>query len=390
MSVNTMSYEQIATVLNDIYKAVTGKESAIAPKNTAEFTSVATTVLEAGYDPVMAAISGMVSKTIFSNRPYNRKFKGLEVDSLKWGARVRKIQFQDREAEDNEEFKLIDGESIDPFKINMPKPLETNFYGFATYARNDTTFLDQLNQAFKGPEQLGEFMAAKVQNISDQIEQDHESLARMCVANFMGGKIAADNGIFHCLTEYAEETGVTLDQTTVFHPDNFLHFTDWLFNTVERLSKRMAERTQAYQIQVEGKEITRHTPQADQRIYLYDPLKIAIDKRVLANTYHDNYLKFAENEGVTFWQNFMEPTKLDVTPAYMKPDGTIEEASESVTSDYVIGVMFDRDAMGYTVVNEWAANSPLNQRGGYYNTSYHYTDRYYNDFTEKGIILTLD
>ena len=165
---------------------------------------------------------------------------------------------------------------------------------------------------------------------------------------------------------------------------------DWLFNTVERLSKRMAERTQAYQIQVEGKEITRHTPQADQRIYLYDPLKIAIDKRVLANTYHDNYLKFAENEGVTFWQNFMEPTKLDVTPAYMKPDGTIEEASESVTSDYVIGVMFDRDAMGYTVVNEWAANSPLNQRGGYYNTSYHYTDRYYNDFTEKGIILTLD
>lgn len=390
MSVNTMSYEQIATVLNDIYKSVTGKESAIAPKNTAEFVSVAQTVLQAGYDPIMNAISGMISKTIFSNRPYYRKFKGLEVDALRWGARVRKIQFQDRDAEDNDEFKLIDGESIDPFKINMPKPLETNFYGFATYSRNDTTFLDQLNQAFKSPEQLGEFMAAKVQNISDQIEQDHESLARMCVANFIGGKIASDNGVVHLLTDYKDETGVELDPISAFHPDNFKHFTDWLFAKIEILSKRMAERTQEYQVQVEGREITRHTPREDQRIYLYDPLKAAIDKRVLTNSFHDNYLKFAENEGVTFWQNFLEPTKLSVTPSYMKPDGTVEENSEEINHDYVVGVMFDRDAMGYTVVNEWAANSPLNQRGGYYNTSYHYTDRYWNDNTEKGIVLVLD
>ena len=49
MSVNTMEFKDAAAILNNIRKQVTG-ETAIAPANTAEFVSVATTLLQAGYD----------------------------------------------------------------------------------------------------------------------------------------------------------------------------------------------------------------------------------------------------------------------------------------------------------------------------------------------------
>ena len=390
MSVNTMSFEQVAAILNDINKGVTGREEQIAPKNTAEFVSVATSVLQAGYDPVMGSISQMVTKTIFSIRPYERHYKELERTRQEWGAITRKLQMIDREAVRSAAYELVDGESIDPFKVNLPKTLQTNFYGFETYQRDDTTTLQQLDNAFMGPEQLGEFMAMKIQNISDQIEQDHESLARMTVANFIAGKVAAENGVVHCLTEFNEETGLNVDSTTVYSPENFPHFCEWLVAKVEILSKRMTERTIAYQIQITDKQITRHTPQRDQRIYLFEPLKISMEKRVLAGEYHDNYLKLAKNEGVNFWQNFLDPMKISVKPSYLKADGTIEESQSEIEVDKVIGVIFDRDALGYTIHDYRAVNSPVNQKGLYYNTTYTFTDRYWNDFTEKGIVLLMD
>ena len=79
MSFNTMSFEDAAAILNNIRKQVTG-ETAAAPINTSQFVSVANTVLQAGYDPVMGAITQMVSRTIFSIRPYNRKFGGIKMD----------------------------------------------------------------------------------------------------------------------------------------------------------------------------------------------------------------------------------------------------------------------------------------------------------------------
>ena len=45
---------------------------------------------------------------------------------------------------------------------------------------------------------------------------------------------------------------------------------------------------------------------------------------------------------------------------------------------------------GYTVVNEWMNATPLNSAGGYINFWYHFTDRYWNDLTENGVVMILD
>lgn len=389
MSVNTMSFEDASAILNNIRKQVTGETNTIAPVTTADFVSVATTVLQAGYDPVLNAITQMVSRTIFSIRPYNRKFGGIKMDSEQWGAIVRKLSIADKDFDKDVCFELIDGQSEDMYVVNKPNLLQTNFYGQNVYEKNYTIFKDQLDNAFSGPAEFGRFMAMVVQNVSDMIEQAHESIARMTIGNFVGGKIAATNSVIHLLTEYASDTGVTLTDITVYDPANFPDFCKWLFAKIATWTSLMTERSIEFQINVTGKEINRHTPYDMQKVYIYAPIMNALKARVLADTFHPEFIDYSDIESVNFWQNIEDPMSLDVVPSYMDVDGTIVTAAEQ-NIDNLVGVIFDRDALGFTTVNEWSATTPLNAKGGYWNTFHHFTERWYNDFTEKGIVLLLD
>lgn len=389
MSVNTMSFEDASAILNNIRKQVTGETGTIAPVTTADFVSVATTLLQAGYDPVLNAITQMVSRTIFSIRPYNRKFGGIKMDDEQWGAIVRKLSIADKDFDQDVRFELVDGQSEDMYKVNKPNILTTQFYGQNVYEKNYTIFKDQLDNAFSGPSEFGRFMSMVVQNTLDMIEQAHESIARMTIGNFVAGKVAATNSVVHLITEYNSDTGSSVTSTTVFAPANFGDFCKWMFAKLATLTSLMTERSIEFQMNVTGKEINRHTPYDMQKVYIYAPIMNALKARVLADTFHPEFIDYSDIESVNFWQNIDDPMSLDVIPSYMDTDGSIITGAEQQISD-LVGVIFDRDALGFTTVNEWSATTPLNAKGGYWNTFYHFTERWYNDFTEKGIVLLLD
>ena len=388
MSVNTMSFEDASAILNNIRQQVTGQAS-IAPVNTAEFVSVGTTLLQSGYDPVLNAITQMVTKTIFSIRPYSRKFGGIKVDSEMWGSIVRKLAVADKAWEANAEFDLVDGQSIDHYKVSKPDVLELKFYGAEDFAKHYTIFKDQLNNAFNGPAEFSRFMSMVVQNVSDMIEQNFESIARMIIANYVGGKKVANNGVIHLLTEYNAETGLSLTTTTVFAPANFGDFMKWVYARIATLTSLMTERSTEFQINVTGKPITRHTPFEYQKVYLYAKLLNDMNARVLADTFHYDFIEYADVEAVNYWQSIESPMAIDVTPNYLDADGTIKTGAEQNITN-LVGVIFDREALGYTVMNEWSATTPLNASGGYWNTFYHFLMKWWVDYSEKGIILLLD
>lgn len=388
MSVNTMDFNQLSVVLNDLNEQVTGRKQ-LAPVDTSEFVSVANSVLQAGYDPVLNAITQMVTRTIFSIRPYSRRFAGLQVDNQRYGAITRKLNIADKPFEDDARFDLVDGQAIDHYVVNKPNILQTNFYGANVYEKSYTIFRDQLDNAFTGPDQFGEFIAMITQNASDMVEQAHESTARATIANFVAGKISADNGVIHLLTEYNTETGLSLTAQDVYKPDNFKPFMEWVFGRIAALCDSMTERSSLYQINVTDKPVMRHTPLQDQRVYLFAPIMRMITSRVLTDTYHDNFLKLAETESVNYWQSILTPDSINVEPTYLTPAGTLTKGAAVNQAD-IMGVIFDRDALGYTVMNQWSGTTPLNVKGGYWNTFLHFTERYWNDFTEKGIVLLLD
>jgi hypothetical protein len=392
MAVNDLTFNQLSMVLNSIVQQATGQQ-AQQVTNTAEFVSVAQTALKTGYDPVLQAISQVLSRTIFSIRPYTRKFGGLMVSNQQFGNIVRKLNIADKDWEEDSRFELTDQISVDMYKVNKPSILQTNFYGANVFEKSLTIFKDQLDCAFSSPEEFGRFLSMTMTNASDMIEQAHENLARATLANFIGGKISGDTAsVIHLLTEYNTITGLEtpLTDETVYQPANFKPFMQWVYSRVASLSSLMTERTQKFHINVTGKEISRHTPVNKQKVYLYAPARYQTETMVLADVYHDNFLRMADNETVNFWQSIDKPDEINVQPVYLQADGTLKSDDSPVNQKGIFGVMFDEEAAGYTVVNQWSAPTPFNSKGGYSNIFWHFTDRYWNDFTENGIVLLLD
>lgn len=389
MSVNTMNFEQSATLLNAVHAQVTGMNT-LAPTTTGDFISVAQKTLGAGYDPVLNAISQVISRTIFSIRPYSAKFGGIQADAQKWGAITRKIALTDKPFQDNEAFDLIDGQSVDMYEVNKPAAVQFNFYGATTYSKSFTIFRSQLDNAFRGPEEFGQFMAMVTQNALDMIEQSKESMARLALCNFIAGKVTATSDVIHLLTEYNTEVGGSFTATTIKDPANFPAFIKWVYARIATLTSLMTERSSLFQIQVTGNELIRHTPFERQKVYLLNWLLNNIDARVLADTYNYKFLEFADVEAVNYWQAIDSPDEIDVTPTYLDTDGSLVTAGASVQLADVMGVIFDDEAIGYTLMNEFVGVTPMNVRGEYWNQYFNYVIKYWNDFTEKGLVLVLD
>lgn len=394
-NVNLMNFNQAATLLNAVYQQATG-ETNLAAANLSEFVSQAQTTLRTGYDPVLNAISNVLGRTIFSVRPYTRKFASLEVTEQQYGAHTRKLVALDKPFEEDDRIKLVDGQSIDQQRVNKPSVLQTNFYGQDIYQKSLTIFRDQLDVAFTGPEEFAQFVSMIMQNASDQMEQAYEVTARATIANFIGAKMKADpDNVIHLVSVYNADTGSSLTTATVRQPANFIPFTKWLYGYLKTLSGMMSERSVKYHMNLETADtspimIPRHTPVSDQRMYIYTPDINRMAASVLADVYHDNLLSMAEHEEVNYWQSINSPSQINVTPSYVDELGEIVASPTAAAVSNILGVVFDREAMGITRVNEWTANAPFNARGGYTNMYWHFTLRYWNDLTENAVVLLLD
>ena len=391
MAVNDLTLTQVSTVLNDIVQQATGKKT-LAAQNTAEFITVANTALKMGYDPLLNSITQVLSKTIFSIRPYYRKFAGINVSNQKFGNITRKLNISDKDFQDDSRLPLTEGQSVDMYQVCKPTILQTNFYGANMYQKCLTIFKDQLDTAFTTPDEFGRFITMTMQNATDMIEQAHETLARSTIANFMGGILAGEeNGqTVHLIREYNAQTGQKLTGETVYAPDNFTNFMKFVVARVKTLSDLLTERSIKYHVNVTGKEISRHTPKNRQKMYLSTPTQYLTETNVLSDLYNEQYMKLVDFERVNFWQSIDAPGTINITPIYMQKDGTLKSPDAPINNSKIFGVIFDDEALGYTTVNQWSATTPFNARGGYSNIFWHFTDRYWNDFTENGIVLLLD
>ena len=380
-----------AAVLNTIVNNATGN-TALTAVDAKNFISVANTAKQLPVDPLLSALTTTLSKTIFSIRPYSRKFKGLFHDNVKFGNHTRKINVADSDWQKDERYDLTDGASVDMYKVKKPEILQMNYYGQNIVERQVTIFRDQLNAALSNEEEFQRFITMIMTNASDQIEQAHESCARMTVANFMAAKIAGykDSTVINLLAEYNTLTGGSLTADDVYKPDNFVPFVKWAFARIKSISDMMTERTQIFHENVTGKEISRHTPYRMQKMYLNSQFMNDVSTMVLGDVFHDDRYKLIDYETVGYWQNPDNPTSINISStAQMKlADGTVDTGvAANITG--VIGTLFDEEAVGVSTFNEWSAPTPFNAKGGYSNIFWHFNDRYYNDFTENGVVFVI-
>ena len=394
MAANALTYNAIGLILNQIVTQATGRAT-ITPTNTSDFVAVANTGLQAGYDNLMGAISQVLSKTIISNRPYSRKFKGLEADSIRYGNHVRKINYLDRIWEDGSRLPLTTGVTVDDQAPTLDDVIQTNFYGQNDYEIPWTLFSNQLDVAFRSPEDLGAFISGKLQNISDMVEQKHESLARMTIANLIAGiiSIGNTNQVVHLVTEYNTYSGYSPAKTLTDirgDADEYAKFTKWVYGRVAQLSSMLTERSVIYHQNIAGRDISRHTPYGMQNVYLLSSERFQMEAGVLADVYHDNYLRMADTDILNFWQSITTPDTINVTPTYMDTTGALVTPGSAVSQADVFGVICDVEAAGYTIVNQRTTSAAYNGKGEFQNFWMKFTDRYWNDFTENAVVLLMD
>ena len=391
-----LDFNQVSAVLKSIVDQATGRSN-ITPTDTSSFTTLATTALSLGYDQLNTGISQVLARTIFSNRPYTRKFRGLMKSEQEWGNHVRKINYSDSDPVDNDAWKLTDGASIDQYTVKKPKVLQTNFYSGDTFSDYVTRYDDQLHEAMQGPDQLGSFFTGVVQSIDDQMEQRLEGLERGAVVNFIGGKIAgasltsnniSPESVVHLVSTYNDVTGKELTSETVYQPENYTDFTRWAFGFIQTLADRMSERSALYHTTPTGYKISRHTPRNKLKAYLFAPEVNQIDSRVLTS-FTESFLRYVDHESVTYWQAIDAPDGINTSASYMGLDGLVTVAAAKATAG-VYGVLFDEEAIGVTMFRKKLYATPFNAAGAYTNYWWHVDARYWNDFTENGIVLLLD
>ena len=402
MSVNTLTFQQSSAVLNDLVKQATGRSAVINTE--ADFISVAQTALTLGKDVIFNQLSNVLARTIFSIRPYSATMRGLQNDLPQWGAYMRKFNIVASDWKDDDAYKYPvtfdaaqtgnpsgNGQSVDHWIINKRDFIQTNFLGQSVFADHYTVFEDQLETAFRNSGEFGQFLSMITTDMSNKVELARENMSRGLVANFIGGLIAENNSnrVIHLLTEYNALTGLSLTATTVYQPDNYGPFMKWVYARIAAIASLFREMSTRFQTTIDSKPVPKHTPYNKQKMYMLGQDRYQLDARVLADTFHDNYLKYADVETLNFWQGIDVPDKVMVTPTYTNTSGVATTGS-AVSKTGVFALLFDEDAMGWAMIHEKVIPTPINARGEYRNLWYHMRLRCFSDNTEKGVVFLLD
>jgi hypothetical protein len=376
--------------VNDLVDQTMNGNASIKATDTSSFVEVGELLKSVGYEKTLDAISQVFAKDIFSIRKYKGKLDIIQRDEREWGAIVRKLtplyKPLEQSTDNNTDIAtpLSDGQSVDQYKINKPKVIETVFVGTKVIQKSLTNFTkSQLNVAFSSEANFVAFLGMVQQAFENQLEKDFETMRRACVMNYIGALYEC--GLYVDLAyEFNKtyNTAYTRDQLLTTYFENFVKFAN---AKITKDSNMFTEYTSVYHQNITGYDpIPRHTPKEKQRLIMYEPYMIDARFNVLSTIFNPDKLSIGEYEKVNFWQDIKRGPEVNVQASYLGANGEKTTASAAVKFDYVLGILYDVDAMGWTNIFESIDTSPFNAAGRYYCQYYHGQSCPFIDLTENG------
>lgn len=408
----TLTAKDCHALMNLLVKEATGQDATIQAVDSSTFVSAGELVLATGTENVLNALSLVLGRTFMAVRPYDAKLALINaISTREYTHRMRKISFYSRESQASGDWntqlytnladEFTNGQNISDgsaqstksmWEQNQPVPLEVNFAGQNVWQDSTTVYEYQLQQAFRSEAEFGEFVAGIMTERGNDIESQKEAYNRMTLLNFIAGiyDLNQTGSVVNLTYEFNQEFGTnyTTDQLLSTYIEDFAKF---LSARIRIDSDRMTNRsTKNHWAPVkEGYALLRHTPKNRQRLFLYDPLMIKTKAYVFPTLFNPEYLDFSQYEGVQYWQNEVDPSAIKVTPAIPDIAGTnsgAQTAGSQVSLDYVVGLLFDEDALMVDYQLERSNTTPLEARKGYRNIWWTFSKNSINDFTENAIL----
>lgn len=414
----TLTPTDAYALINAMVKEATGQDATIQAVNTSTFVSAGETLLNTGVENTLNALSIVLGRTFMAVRPYKAKLMILnKLNSGLFSDRMRKISYYSRNAEASGAFNtnLYTNHAMDydngnnggsslptMWEQNQPIPLEMNFGGSSVWDDSTTVYEIQLQQAFKDEASFIDFVSGIMVEKGNDIESQKEAFNRAALLNYMAG-IYDMNAVMNSAIDlttlfntYMGNPSPALTRADILGPVYITKFYEFLVAFIRELSDRLENRSMKYHwsptktINGVNYELLRHTPKAKQKLLLYKPLIYQAEAMVMPEIFNDQYLNIDNYEGVMFWQNEYDGPQISVTPAIPDvSDPTEQTTGSAVALDYVVGVLFDEDAIAVDYQLEESYSTPVEARKRYRNIWWHFKKNIINDFTENGILLYL-
>lgn len=378
---------QIYSIVNEVAKQAMGS-SAIAVVDNAGLVALGNTVLSSDTtkNNFINALTDRIGRTIVSFRAYNSHFPDFERDSIEWGNILQKIKIAMPEAEEDQSYELQNGKSVDMYKINKSKVNQLLFTSETPWQTHITVHLDALEKAFVNSNSMGAFISSMFGEVQNRIELAMENLSIDCVNNYMAeiikGKETFPTRVIKLVTEYKEKTGVdhTTEPLTALNDEEFLKY---VVRRINSLSTTMEYMTKGLFNTPQGDEsaYTRHTPKSEQRMLLFIDLVNSLKTNINSKAFNMEQVAIdIPFKTVPFWQSLKTPAGINIKPA---------SGGEPIEQSNVMGILYDREAMGTFKKKYTSLTTPINAAGKYYNVFYHMITMYFNDLTENAVVFLL-
>lgn len=361
---------QIYTLVNEIASQSLG-EKAITVVDAASLVSLGNVVMnQQNTEAFLNTLSLRIGRTIFADRLYTNQNDDMVLNDFEYGMIMQKIYVDLPEAEEDMTYKLEDGKSVDQYVVHKPQASQKLFAKRTPYEFSITISRKLLKEAFLSESAMGSFISYVFNQVRNAVELAMENLGNICLANF----IAESTNEIKLGTLYTTATGNTVTPANAFQDEEFLRFA---VSKIKSYSKKLTSLSVSYNM--DGNK--RHTPFNLQRLRILSDFQTALETSVQYAAIHDNFVSLEGYREKNYWQAEDDPMTVMVTRASDETD---------VTVNNVIGVLYDRDALGIYKIDEETLTTPVNARARYYCTYTFAEQLWFNDLGENFLFFTLN
>lgn len=409
-----MNVKQIYQIINSVSSEVLGKTDIVQDDLTG-IVDLGTAVFNQGaVDNYVKSLVNHIGKVIFVNRPYAGKVPSVLMDAWEFGSVLEKISADVPEAEENDTWDLQDKKSYDQDVFHKPTVTAKFFNSKVTFEVAVSITERQVKESFSNAAQLNGFISMIYAAVEKSMTIKADALIMRTINNMIAETVLADAVAFgstagnltnadlskastaRCVNllklyndKYFPATPATGDGEPTPNPDaltaakaitdpDFIRFASYVMGTY-------ADRLQSIStvFNVGGKE--RFTPKDMLHVVLLSDFAKAAQTYLYSDTFNRGDVLLPQAETVPFWQGSGKNYDFANT-GYINVK---ESGGKAVEISGVLGVMFDRDALGVCNLDRRVTTN-YNAKAEFFNNYYKFDAGYFNDTNENFVVFFIE
>lgn len=397
-----MEVKQIYTLINSVSGEVLGKTDIVTEDLTGIVDLGKEMFNQNAVDNYVKSLVNHIGKVIFVNRPYAGKVPSVLMDAWEFGSVLEKISADVPEAEENDTWNLTDGQSYDQDVFHKPTVTAKFFNSKVTFEVPISITERQVKESFSNAAQLNGFISMIYATVEKSMTIKADALIMRTINNMIAETVLADAQAFgataagdmagadlssastarcvNLLKLYNDKTGASTKLTAakaITDPD-FIRFASYVMGTY-------ADRLQSISTVFNVGDKERFTPKDMLHVVLLSDFAKAAQTYLYSDTFNRGDVLLPQAETVPFWQGSGQNYEFAST-------GNInikESGGKAVEISGVLGVMFDRDALGVCNLDRRVTTN-YNAKAEFFNNYYKFDAGYFNDTNENFVVFFIE